>query len=181
MQMNPEAAAFDHAYLRRLESGKRLTGRAVVLWLAVGFGIMFAANFALIYVALSTLHGEEVENSYDASQLYNARLAASRAQDQLGWTVNVTTRQENRGARVVADFRDKDGAAILGLDVHARFLHPFDRGSDRLATLANDGGEYEGFAQGLKAGRWILDLDAKLNGEAKFFSENKLVLKDNTE
>jgi len=181
MRSNPEAAEFDRAYLRRLESGKRLTGRAVVLWLTVGFGIMFAANFALIYSALSTLHGEEVENSYDASQGYNSKLAAARAQDQLGWKVNVSTRQENGGARVVADFRDSGNAMIPGLEVHARFVHPFDRGSDRDATLVNDGGEYEGFVQGLKAGRWTLDLDAKLNGEPKFFSENKLVLSDNAE
>jgi nitrogen fixation protein FixH len=181
MPTNNEVAAFDRAYLRGLENGKRLTGRAVVLWLALGFGLMFAANFALIYSALSTLHGEEVENSYDASQLYNAKLAAARAQDQLGWTVNVTTRQENGGARVVVDFRDKDGAMIPGLEVRARLLHPFDRALDRTADLANDGGEYEGFVQGLKAGRWTLDLDAELNGAQKFHSENKLVLNDNTE
>jgi nitrogen fixation protein FixH len=165
----------------RLDLGKRLTGRTVVIWLAVGFGIMFAANFALIYIALTTLHGEEVENSYDASQLYNRKLAAARAQDLLGWTVNLTTRQENGGARVVADFRDREGAEISGLEVSARFVHPFDRGADREARLANDGGEYEGFAQGLRAGRWTLDLDAKLNGDPKFFSENKLVLSDNAE
>jgi nitrogen fixation protein FixH len=181
MQMNPEGAALDRSYLRRLENGKRLTGRAVVLWLTLGFGIMFAANFALIYVALSTLHGEEVENSYDASQLYNAKLTAARAQDQLGWKVNVSTRQENGGAHVVADFRDSRGATIPGLEVRARFVHPFDRGSDREATLVSDGGEYEGFAQGLKGGRWTLELAAKLNGEPKFFSENKLVLSDNAE
>ena len=181
MLRNPEGAAFDRYYLRRLESGKRLTGRAVVLWLTLGFGLMFAANFALIYIALSTLHGEEVENSYDASQLYHAKLAAARAQDRLGWKVDVSTRQENGGAHVVADFRDSSGAMIPGLEVHARFVHPFDRGSDREAALTSDGGEYEGFAQSLKAGRWTLDLDAKLNGEPKFFSENKLVLTDNAE
>ena len=181
MQMRTEVADIDRDYLRRLEFGKKLTGRTVLVWLVVGFGLMFAANFALIYYSLSTLHGEEVENSYDASQLYNAKLAAAHAQDQLGWAVNITTRQENGGARVVVDFRDKDGAMIPGLEVQARFVHPFDRGLDRTAALANDGGEYEGFAQGLKAGRWTLDLDAKLNGEPKFFSENKLVLNDNAE
>ena len=39
------------------------------------FVVIFGANFALIYTALSTLHGEEVENSYDASQIYNQRIA----------------------------------------------------------------------------------------------------------
>src|SRR5579863_4415068 len=122
-----DIAGTDAPYRRRIDLGKPLTGRSVMIWLIVGFGVMFAANFALIYVALSTLHGEEVENSYDASQVYNQRVTAARAQDQLGWTVNLTTRQENGGARVVADFRDRDGAIVSDLEVHARFIHPFDR------------------------------------------------------
>ncbi len=79
--MSSDVADIDRDYMRRLEFGRKLTGRGVLVWLVVGFGIMFAANFALIYYALSTLHGEEVENSYDASQAYNAKLAAARAQD----------------------------------------------------------------------------------------------------
>jgi nitrogen fixation protein FixH len=181
MPMRSDVADIDRVYLRRLDLGKKLSGRSVLVWLVVGFGIMFAANFALIYFALSTLHGEEVENSYDASQIYNARLAEARAQDLLGWTVNVTTRQENGGVRVIADFRDRDGAIVPGLEAHARFLHPFDRGADREAVLVSDGGEYEGFAQALKPGKWTFEIEAKQTGARKFFSENKLVLSDNAE
>ena len=94
---------------------KPMTGRWSSSGSASASEVMFAANFALIYVALSTLHGEELENAYDASQVYNQRLAEARAQDELGWTVNVTTRQENgEGVRVVADFRDRDGADRAG-------------------------------------------------------------------
>ncbi len=35
---------------------------------AAFFFVMFAANVALIYFALHTLHGSELENPYDASQ-----------------------------------------------------------------------------------------------------------------
>ena len=78
---------------------------------------MFIANGALIYTALSTLHGEEMENSYDASQAYNRQIAAARAQNALGWVADVDTRQESDGERVVAEFRDRNGAPIAGLDV----------------------------------------------------------------
>ena len=166
---------------RGIDLSKPMTGRTVIVWLCVGFGVMFAANFALIYVALSTLHGEELENPYDASQVYNQRLAEARAQDKLGWTVNVTTRQENGGVRVVADFRDRDGAVVPGLEVRARFLHPFDRDFDRDAPLASDGGAYEGFASGLRPGRWNLSVEAKMNGERKFLSDNKLVLSETSD
>ncbi len=174
-------AAFASGSSPGVDLSKPMTGRTVILWLCVGFGVMFAANFALIYIALSTLHGEELENPYDASQVYNQRLADARAQDQLGWTVNVTTRQENGGVRVVADFRDREGAIVPGLEVRARFTHPFDRNADREAPLVSDGGDYEGFASGLRAGRWTLSVEARQNGERKFMSDNKLVLSETSE
>ena len=174
--MNTDVSEIDRGYLRKLALGKPITGRTVLIWLLGSFAVIFAANFALIYVALTTLHGEETENSYDASQVYNQKLAAAKAQELLGWTVNVTTRQENGGVRVVADIRDRDGLAVPGLEVHAKFMHPIDRFSDRDAMLASDGAEYEGFAGNVHIGRWTLNIEAKLNGERKFFSENKLEL-----
>ena len=79
------------------------------------FVVMFAANVALIYFALHTLHGEELENPYDASQAYNRRIAAARAQDERGWNADVDDPAEGEGERVVAEFRDRDGAPIAGL------------------------------------------------------------------
>ena len=38
----------------------------------------------------------------------------------------MTTRQENGGVRVVADFRDRDGQIVPGLAVSAKFVHPID-------------------------------------------------------
>jgi len=176
--MKADAAILDRSYLRRLELGRKLTGRGVLVWMVVGFGVMFAANFALIYIALSTLHGEELENPYDASQVYNQHLAEARAQDQLGWSVNISSRQENGGVRIVADFRDRQDATVDGLEVKARFLHPFDRAQDQEALLANDGGDYEGFAAGVHSGRWQLEIVASRNGQVKFRSENKLTLSE---
>ena len=60
----------------------QLTGRHVLAWLGGFFLVMFAANGALIYFALHTLHGEAMENSYDASQAFNKRIAEARAQDR---------------------------------------------------------------------------------------------------
>lgn len=179
--MKTDFSEIDRSYLSRLELGRPWTGKTVLIALLSAFVVIFGANFALIYAALSTLHGEEVENSYDASQIYNQRIAAARAQDELGWKVDVTTRQENGGVRVVADIRDRDGQIVPGLAVNAKFVHPIDRFSDRDAPLANDGGEYEGFAPNLHAGKWTLDLEARLNGDRKFFSENRLELKANAE
>ena len=68
-----------------------LTGRRVVAILGLFFLVMFAANIALIYFALHTPHGSELENFYDASQAFNAQIAEARAQTERGWKVDVTT------------------------------------------------------------------------------------------
>ena len=115
---------------------EKLTGRHVLAMLGGFFGVMFAANITLIYFALHTLRGSELENPYDASQAYNGRIAAARAQDRRGWTANVMTRAEGPGERVMVEFRDKTGAPIADLNVTARFEHPFDAGKDRVAALA---------------------------------------------
>lgn len=176
MLLNSDRAMAQRGFPERPNLRKPLTGRSVVILLGLFFGVMFAANGALIYTALSTLHGEELENPYDASQVYNQRIAEARAQNLLGWVADVTTRQEGGGERVVADFRDRDGAPIPGLDVRARFVHPFDKGADREAILTSDGGAYEGVAAPLHSGRWTLVIEAKQDGQRKFTSQNKVTL-----
>ncbi len=176
MLLNSDRAMAERGFPVRPDPTRPLTGRAVVIILGLFFGLMFIANGALVYTALSTLHGEELANSYDASQVYNQSIAEARAQDQLGWAADVTTRQEGEGERVVADFRDRAGAPIMGLEVSARFVHPFDKGADREAILTSDGGAYEGVAAPLHAGRWTLVIEAKQDGQRKFTSRNKITL-----
>lgn len=176
MMLNSDEALRRRGVPQSPDLAKPLTGRSVVILLGLFFLVMFAANGALIYSALSTLHGEELENPYDASQVYNQRIAAARAQEALGWRADVATRQESGGVRVVADFRDRDGAMIPGLEVRARFVHPFDRDADREAVLASDGGAYEGVAPPLHEGKWTLVIEASQAGAPKFLSQNKITL-----
>ncbi len=89
----------------------QLTGRHVLAWLGAFFAVMFVANVALIYFALHTLHGSELENSYDASQAFNRRIAEARAQDERGWKADVLTRAEGPGERVMVEFRDRSRRA----------------------------------------------------------------------
>ncbi len=54
MLLESEISAIDRPYLQRLASGKPWTGRRVLAALVVTFGIVFAVNFTLIYLALTT-------------------------------------------------------------------------------------------------------------------------------
>ena len=120
-----------HRSRERPQMSGELTGRHVVAILGLFFFVMFAANIALIYFALHTLRGSELENPYDASQAYNGRIAEARAQAERGWKVNVMTRAEGAGERIMVEFRNRDGGPIPDLEVTARFEHPFDAALDR--------------------------------------------------
>jgi nitrogen fixation protein FixH len=153
-----------------------LTGRRVVAILGLFFLAMFAANIALIYFALDTRHGSQVENPYDASRAYNGEIAEARAQAERAWKVNVTTRAEGEGERIMVELRNRDGGPIPDLEVTARFEHPFDAALDRVASLASDGLDYEGVATPVRPGRWLLVIEAKRGSERVFRSENGIVV-----
>ncbi len=153
-----------------------LTGRRVVAILGLFFLVMFAANIALIYFALHTPHGSELENFYDASQAFNAQIAEARAQTERDWKVEVTTRAEGDGERIMVEFRNRDGGSIPDLEVTARFEHPFDPALDREAILASDGLDYEGVATPVRPGRWLLVIEARRGPEQVFRSENRIVV-----
>lgn len=157
-----------------------LTGPRALAILCSFFLVIFIANGALIYFALHTLHGSELENPYDASQRYNAEIAEARAQAERGWTADVTTRAAGQGERIVVEFRNRDGAPIPDLAVTARLMHPFDAALDRVATLATDGEDYAGVATPVRPGRWTLVIEASRGSERMFRSENELVVAQTT-
>ena len=157
---------------------RRLNGLTVLAILAAFFATVFAANGTLVYFALHTLRGEEMENPYDASQAFNKRIAEARAQDERAWKVDITARAEGAGERIMTEFRDRDGTPIEGLKVTARFQHPFDKTKDAETTLASDGGEYAGVAAPVPPGRWTLVIEAFSGAERLFRSENKVAVAD---
>ncbi len=61
---------------------RELTGRKVFAITAAFFGVIIAVNLLLAYKAVSTFPGLEVQNSYVASQTWDAERAAQQA---LGW------------------------------------------------------------------------------------------------
>jgi nitrogen fixation protein FixH len=154
-----------------------LTGRGVLLWIGGFFFSIFFANFALTYFALHTLPGGVLENSWDASQNWNQRLAAARAQTQRGWSAQASLRAEGVGARVHFAPLDRDGAFVSGLLVEAVLEHPSDRRADRSETLLQQGSEYQGFISDAPNGEWTLQIKAILDGELLYETRNHVTLR----
>ena len=91
---------------------KPLTGKKVLLIAVAAFGVVLAANLAMLFAATSTFPGLVVKNSYVASQNWNARTEAQRA---LGWKAAASY---GEGTLRVA-MTGRDGAPVRGLRVMA--------------------------------------------------------------
>jgi nitrogen fixation protein FixH len=103
------------------DSGFRMTGGKALAIVLTAFGVIIGVNLTLAYNAVSTFPGLEVENSYVASQNFNAELAAQQA---LGWSVSA----EVTDGELVLAITGRDGQpaqvatlnAVLGAATHVR-------------------------------------------------------------
>ena len=154
-----------------------LTGRSVLLWIGGFFFTIFFANFALTYFALHTMPGGVVVNSWDASQSWNQRIAAARAQTERGWSAHVSLRAEGGGARVHFAPLDRDGSFVPGLLVEAVLEHPSDRRADSSGMLLRRGSEYQGVIADAPNGEWTLQIKASLDGALLYETRNHVALR----
>ena len=124
---------------------KRFSGKHMAAILVAFFGVVIAVNVTMATLATRTFGGVVVENSYVASQKYNAWLDAARKQEQLGWTIEPALDEQRRVAVVV----DAEGVTVTGF---AR--HPLGREKDLPLTFGKDLRSVETLPQG----RWAVHL-----------------------
>ena len=126
---------------------KPLTGKKVFLIAASAFGVIIAANMALVYAAVGSFPGLEVKNTYVASQAFDKNRAA---QESLGW--NVTTGFSE--GILTLSILDSDGKpasigtlnATIGRATHsnADISLPFSQSESPYSLpLTLDGGKWE--------------------------------------
>lgn len=129
-----------------------LTGRAVLAIALTAFGTIIAANGTLAVYAVKTFPGLEVENSYVASQDFDAR---AKAQSALGWTASV----EEAAGRMTLRLVDRAGAPVQPQDLTVLATRPTVAREDTPLTLAFDGSAWTGPAA-LRPGRWRIRIAA---------------------
>lgn len=103
------------------QPGFQMTGRKVLIIAVSAFAVILGANLTLAFNAVSTFPGLEVDNSFVASQNFNAELSEQLA---LGWDVKA---RHNAG-ELVLSITDRDGQpvrvahldATLGAATHVR-------------------------------------------------------------
>lgn len=160
------------------DSGREWTGTRVLVWLLGFFGVIMVANFALVHYALSTFGGVETENAYAAGLRYRADIAAAERQGELGWQISTEIRNLGADERVL-DIRSLDarGVPLRRLQVEAMLRHPIDSRLDHpLAFTETAPGVYVADANAAP-GQWELDIALVQDGETRFRSKNRLILK----
>lgn len=129
------------------------TGRHALLTIAGGFALVFAVNGVMAWLAASNQPGLIVADSFVASQHFNAGLDAGRAQQALGWTVEV---RRDGDALLVAG-HGPDGASLAGLTGTATLTRPYGTEPAISLPLADLGdGRYRAGPVG--AGRYIAEI-----------------------
>ena len=114
---------------------KPLTGKKVLLIAVAAFGVVLAANLAMLFAATSTFPGLVVKNSYVASQGWNRKTAAQRA---LGWKA---AGDYGDGTLRVA-MTGRDGAPVTGLNLVAVVGRPAGAREDMRLELAEGADGY---------------------------------------
>jgi nitrogen fixation protein FixH len=137
--------------------GRPFTGRRFLYVILAFFGVIFAANFAMAWFALSDFRGVVVDSGYVASQSFNADEAELEAQAARGWGFEVSA----PGAAPMVAIRDAEGRPIEGLGLEAIALRPLDEREDVALTMVETAPGLYAAQETLAPGRWKLDLIAE--------------------
>ncbi len=129
---------------------RELTGRMVLLWLVVFFGVVFAVNAVLVRAAISTFGGVETTSSYKAGLQFEQDVATAQRQDALHWQVSGKLARDAAGqAALDVEARDANGAPLTGLTADARLAHPANERLDHIIPVQPAGaGRFHGQAVG---------------------------------
>lgn len=145
---------------------REFTGRRLLFILLGFFGVIFAVNFTMAWLANSTWTGLVVKNSYVASQEFNAKVARVEAQMARGWTWDLKVAD----GRVGFALATPAGAPVSARTVTVTFKRPVGDREDVTVALARTAdGRWEG-GHTLADGAWIAVVDADV-GEAEPWRE----------
>ena len=139
----------------------RLTGGHVLAMVLGFFGIIFAANIALVYYSQTSWNGLLPKNGYQASKEYNAELAKAQALLAKGWKAALGV---GKDGRVIVALKDREGQPLSGLVAKAKIGRPVNELEDREVVLVERRIGYYSTPGPLKPGAWTVDVRFTRNG-----------------
>lgn len=132
----------------------QFTGRHLLFIMLAFFAVVIAVNVAMASLAGSSWTGFVVKNSYIASQEFNAKVAAARAQDALGWKARLEVR-EGLASLAMTDAR---GRPVFARAARLVWRSPATDRLDRTVTLSPSGARMEGPVD-VPDGQWVVEIE----------------------
>ncbi len=157
-------------------SGKKWTGKHVLGAVVVFFGVIFAANIAMVTVGIKSFPGEDTKQSYRQGLAYNQTITARNAQAATGWSADINIRDKNS---IVLKLTDRGGVIIRGLRVTGSLKHLAETDKDAPLKFAQaaDGTYIASIDKVLLGKQWVLVTSAKQADGTIFNTRNKIWLK----
>lgn len=153
------------------DGGKPLTGRKVFAIFAGAFALIIGVNLFMAWSAIGTFPGLEVENSYVASQSFDAE---REAQEALGWTVAAAL---EGGDAVTLTILAPGGQPARVEAIEGTIGRSTQRTDDQLlAFVRNDLGAYVAPITPLDAGKWDLRFVATAANGVPFRQRIELIV-----
>jgi nitrogen fixation protein FixH len=146
-----------------------LKGKHVLAITVSAFAVIIGVNVLLAFKAVSTFPGLEVDNSYVASQGFNARKAA---QEALGWTM---TPGFDRGRMTLA-FHGADGLPVQVNDLQVLVGRTTETTDDTYPAFARVGDLYSAEVP-LHPGKWMVKVTATSADGTLFEQRSELFVK----
>ena len=133
-------------------TGRALTGKKVLAIALACFATVIAANLAMLIAATGTFPGLVVENSYVASQKWQAE---TDAQNALGWDVEVAFEDG-----LLAFVPSRNGTIVRELDLVATIGRPTRASDDLMLVLAQNPDGYAAPVD-LAPGMWRIEIETR--------------------
>ena len=150
-----------------------LTGKHVLAIMVTAFSIIIGVNVFMAYSAIGTFPGLETDNSYVASQKFDAQKAA---QEGLGW--DVVARVD--GETLVLEINDHAGEPVAPSSIYGLFGRATHVKEDQEPTFGQrSDGAYTAHVGPLGSGNWNLRLNVVAQDGTSFQQRIPIYIKAN--
>lgn len=148
-----------------------LTGRKVLAITVSAFAVIIGVNVAMAWKAISTFPGLEVQNSYVASQVFDAE---RKAQEALGWVLIPEYSAEEGALRLT--FTDEGGLPVLVDDLSVLVGRTTSSRDDKRPDFVREAGVFS-TPLALGPGKWMLHVKARATDGTAFQQRIDLFVK----
>jgi len=156
----------------RTRTPGEFTGWHMLAILIAFFGVVIAVNVYMSWSAISTWTGLVVENSYVASQEFNAKLKTANARIAAGWRGGLAYDE----GKLVFTLVDAKGAPVALGTVTVEVNRPVGVTGDRTLTLEKQADGSHTVATALDDGVWNAEIAAEVPGETVYEHHARLIV-----